>query len=103
MSREEQKAGINTTETSQPGFIWPLDPSLLGGASGWLLARAKLVARLWPGVGSLQLGGLGQAPLPHCPRGAVAPDTLLLPQILTPGLQGSAGMLNVSLGAGLET
>lgn len=69
--------------------MFPPDPSLPHGASGWPLARAKLIAGLWPGVGSLQLGGLGQG---HPSRGAATPHTsLLLPQILTPGAQGSEG------------
>ena len=101
MSREEQKAGINTAEASQPGSIWPLDPSLPRGALGWPLAGAKLITGLWPGVGLLQLGDLGQGCLSHHQWGAAAPDTsLLLPQILTAGAQGSAGTLNLCLGAG---
>lgn len=77
VSCEEQKAGINTAEALQPGSIWPLDPPLFHRAVGSRLAGAKLVTGLWPGVGSLQLGGLKQCHPSHHQQGSTASDTSL--------------------------
>lgn len=68
VSWQEQKAGRNTAEASQPESIWPLDPSLPGRASGWPLAGAKLVAGLWPGGGLA--GWLGAGPPTVLPAGS---------------------------------
>lgn len=91
VSWEKKQAGINTAEASQAGSVQPLDPSLLCGALGWPLARAKLLAGLWTGLGSLQMGVLGEGHPLHT-------DGEL--QIPTSGAQGSAGTLPECLGAG---